>query len=1420
MKSFLSILTALGKFRVFLFLLLTVSPGLAQNLTTNGISKSEPAFIRNEGQVIDQTGRPNRQVLYLLNSRGLNVQLKKNGFSYDTYEFEEHPLSQVVSNDILSKRKRGMAEDKIARRIFHRVDIQFVNSNPEVEIKEIGETASFFNFYNVPGIERGITGVKSFKRLYYKDLYPGIDVDFFIPEDPAKPVEYNFIVHPHGDIGDIRMQISGANVTCTPGSLELDLIHGKLSEVIPASWSGQGKNKTPVLVNFVQQEENIFGFDYADRNQKKENTTLTIDPTPVRQWATYYGGEENESYFVGDVATDSRGNSVIVGYTQSSNILGTGGPPESAYEGQVFSFLAKFDPTGKLLWTTYYGGALGARLTRVTVDKDNHIIGVGDSASPENIATPGTHQTSLYEGNPENYGDGIIVKFDSNGNRIWGTYFGGESFDGLTGVTTDHQGNIYAIGTTASHENISTPGSFKEIGDADVHHKWNGILAKFDKNGNRIWATFYAGEETNEVAVDKEGNIYFVGSTYSNDEISTPGAHRKNILGTSWNEAFIAKFTPSGERIWGTYFGGYDYDFGEGLAIDSENNVIISGATRSAEHIATPGAHKEKKATSTDWDTFLAKFNSSGKLLWSTFYGGDETESHYFNRVDVDINDNIFLFGSTGSNSGISTPDGFQPAMLDGPDVFLTKFTQNGERIWGTYYGGNSSDFALSLDITDQGDIFLIGWTYSSIGISTPGAHQVVHGGKIDAFLVKFKDCLSGISAEAPAGVCEGEDVSFKASGGTSYLWTGPNGFLSTIAAPVIPAAQPSASGTYYVSISSGTGCDETLEFEVTVSPAPVAYPADDLSACEEEPGTGIASFDLSEIEIKVMGNQSALEISFFDEAGNNLPSPLPALYKNSIPNKEKLTVRVSERNNPSCFAETTFELLVHPLPQITATGELHACDDDLDGLSSFDVGHLENEIINNQQGLEVKFYDSSGGELDFSGTYQNTKAGSQSILAKVINKNSGCSTNFRFNLVVSPDPVAHPLNDITGCDDNGDGFSEYFDVTGVAAEVLAGQSDLEISYFNSDGEKIQDFTSPYSNSKAYEEIITVRLTNPRSGCSADTQLRLKTSAAPHVNGPAILYSCDEGNGIGSFDTADWVHEIIGNQTGLKLSWYDGRGNALPTPLPAVYRNSISHSETLTVKVENEQNIRCFSESQLKLVVNPKPLVGLEESYSICDLQPFLKLNLSETFDKWEWRYQDESVISTTSQVLLKQEGTYSLTVGALENGLLCEETRSFSLKRSIVPEIKEVNVRDWSSRNFIEVIAEGEGDFEYSIDGLNFTDSNYFGNLGGGIYMVYVRDKNGCGMDSREVILIDYPKFFTPNGDGYNDLWQLKGASTLPEAHVEIFDRYGNLLKQMSSHDTGWDGNYNGRAMPSDDYWFSTSLEGRTFKTHFTLKR
>jgi gliding motility-associated-like protein len=161
-------------------------------------------------------------------------------------------------------------------------------------------------------------------------------------------------------------------------------------------------------------------------------------------------------------------------------------------------------------------------------------------------------------------------------------------------------------------------------------------------------------------------------------------------------------------------------------------------------------------------------------------------------------------------------------------------------------------------------------------------------------------------------------------------------------------------------------------------------------------------------------------------------------------------------------------------------------------------------------------------------------------------------------------------------------------------------------------------------------------------------------------------------------------------------------------------------------------------------------------------------------------------------------------------------------------PAISEVITDDLQRNNSVEIVTEREGNYEFQLDSGPFQNSGIFSNVAPGMHTVTVNDLKGCGMVTESITVVGFPKYFTPNGDGVNDQWHIKGVSMLSNAVVHVYDRYGKLLKQLEADHPGWDGTFNGRLLPSSDYWFKLTytdrrgqvVEARYLDNHFALKR
>jgi hypothetical protein len=433
------------------------------------------------------------------------------------------------------------------------------------------------------------------------------------------------------------------------------------------------------------------------------------------------------------------------------------------------------------------------------------MTGMTGSDSGNVMATPGSHQFTC-----GGLADAFLVKFDPSGFRQWGTYYGGAGGDGGVSVCTDAFGSVYISGYTdsagtqlPSYTGIATSGchqsSFGGMADA--------FVVKFDGNGNRQWGTYYGGngeEFGRNVSTDGSGNVFLTGETTSTNAIATAGSHQSSNLFLYNMEAFLVKFNTNGVRQWGTYYG--IAAIGYSTCADFNGNVYLSGCSYLADSISTPGAFQTNfgGSSGSSTDAFLVKFNSNGVRQWGTLYGGNGDD--YAFSCTYDPNNNVLITGSTGSNNIIATNNSFQNVLGGLYDAFAAKFDTNGNRIWGTFYGGNGGDEANDICIDPAGNIYLSGVSYSTNGnsIATTGCYQESFGGGLrDLFLVKLKECVEIDSISMIKPTCGNDNGSISI---TLNLGIGPyniqwsNGDFGLTADSLAP-------GQYVVQITDANGC-------------------------------------------------------------------------------------------------------------------------------------------------------------------------------------------------------------------------------------------------------------------------------------------------------------------------------------------------------------------------------------------------------------------------------------------------------------------------------------------------------------------------------------------------------------------------------------------------------------------------------------
>lgn len=268
-------------------------------------------------------------------------------------------------------------------------------------------------------------------------------------------------------------------------------------------------------------------------------------------------------------------------------------------------------------------------------------------------------------------------------------------------------------------------------------------------------------------------------------------------------------------------------------------------------------------------------------------------------------------------------------------------------------------------------------------------------------------------------------------------------------------------------------------------------------------------------------------------------------------------------------------------------------------------------------------------------------------------------------------------------------------------------------------------------------------------------------------------------------------------------------------PLPEFYHNT-SNGQTIYVRLVHKEIKICHGTTSFKLFIGEKPLPKITTRGTICN-EGKVAITAEAGFINYIWSDGQKG-----RTIYVDKPDTYTVTVDKVYGDRVCTGSNSVEIKQSVTPTIVKIDTSDWTlDENTITVHAEGSGNFEYSLDGSNYQAEDTFTGLKTGVYQVFVRDGNGCGEVNEEVVLLHYPNFFTPNGDGYHDKWRIEYAVKEPHMKIYIFDRYGKPITSFGAMSDGWDGKLNGIDLPSTDYWFVVTREdGRELKGHFSMLR
>ncbi|MEK9142842.1 MAG: PKD domain-containing protein, partial [Nitrospirota bacterium] len=761
------------------------------------------------------------------------------------------------------------------------VRMKLEGANPSPTVSGLEPLPGIVNYFIGNDPAKWRTKIPTFVKVNYQEVYPGIDVAYYGNQGR---LEYDFIVRPGADPDQIKLAFEGASDVklVDSGDLLLTTALGEVRVQKPIVYQQEKDgHKTLVAGKYVTSPGNEIGIQLAAYDRNK---SVIIDP--VLDYATYLGGRLGEAD--GDIAVDSAGNAYVTGWTASLDFPVTPGSFDPTFNANALCpsisvtnttcndptttvnlnrdvFVAKINPTGTaLVYATYLGGTSPEStggLTRITVDAAGQAFIVGRTQSPDFPVTAGAFQTAFHNCPPPDQSpascstDPFVTKLDASGSTLlYSTFLGGTVGEAAMDVAVDSGGHAFVAIANAQASFPTTTGVLDPA--------CNGAaVAKLNPTGTGlIWSTCLSPapaqfHEPRGIALDSAGNVIIAGQVQGS--LITTVNSNQPFGGVA--DAFVWKLNPSGTSlVFATFLGGAGRETAQGVAIDLNDNIYVTGHTESANFPVSSGAFDT--TYNGGQDSFVVKFNALGNVQFATYLGGSGFECGSICDIGVDSAGQVHVVTDTASadypikDAIDSTYNGLTN------DVALTILKADGSELnSSTFIGGTGQEVRPRLALLPSGTAFIFTLTGSSNFPITPGAFQSTPNDIAIIRITNRPTANAGPDQSVPEGTLVTLDGTGSTGGSLTYTWTkvaGPPVGLGgattahpTFTAPNVPAAGGTVTLELVVCEGTSSNCSDpdTVNVHITdVNHAPVAQAGPDQTVQEGSPVIldGLASYD------------------------------------------------------------------------------------------------------------------------------------------------------------------------------------------------------------------------------------------------------------------------------------------------------------------------------------------------------------------------------------------------------------------------------------------------------------------------------------------------------------------------------------------------------------------------------------------------